>query len=319
MKCLAWVVGGRGLLGSAVSRAIVARPDWDIVPSTPLPWHEPDAFADVTRRTIRHLLTRAGERGARWSVIWAAGAVVTSSPPAAFDRERGQLRKFLEILQEEVGADGAAGSLFFASSGGGVYAGSADPPFTEETPALPISPYGHFKLEMEDEARRFAGTSGVAVLIGRITNLYGPGQRLDKMQGLISHLALARFTNKPVFIFVPLETVRDYIFVDDCATHILDALDRLAREADGQKRPFVVTKIFGSGDGVSISTLLGHYRAITKSMPHVVLGTTPATGHQALDLRMRSVVWPDLDRRERTPVAAGFHATMMDVLRMLQR
>jgi len=137
------------------------------------------------------------------------------------------------------------------------------------------------------------------------------------MQGLISHLALSRFTSKPVFIFVPLETVRDYIFVDDCAGLVLDALQRLATEGRAGPSPSV-TKILGSGDGVSISTLLGYYRAITKAMPHVVLGTTPATKNQAIDLRMQSVVWPDLDRRERTVVAAGFHATMMDAFRMLQ-
>jgi UDP-glucose 4-epimerase len=293
------------------------RPGWELVHSASLPWLDPAEFDVAARKGIRELLAAAAARGAAWSIVWAAGAAVTSSLPAQFDGERNQLRGFLDILREEA-AEAGAGNVFFASSAGGVYAGSAGPPFTEQTDVAPLAPYGWFKLEMEAEMRRFAAASGVPVLIGRITNLYGPGQRLDKMQGLISHLAMARFGAKPVFIFVPLETVRDYVFVDDCAGAILDSLERLSLEGSRLPSPPVVTKILGSGDGISISTLLGYYRAITKAMPRVVLGSSPSTRYQAVDLRMRSIVWPDLDRRERTPVAAGFHATMMDVLRMLQ-
>jgi UDP-glucose 4-epimerase len=319
MTRLAWVVGARGLLGSGVRRAIARRQDWELFPSPLLPWSDPDAFAAAARQGVRDLIAASVARQAPWSIIWSAGAVVTSSPPSAFDGERDQIRRFLDIVRAEASLSPSQGSVFFASSGGGVYAGSVGPPFTEETEPVPLAQYGRFKLEMEAEMRRFAEASRIPVLIGRITNLYGPGQRLDKMQGLISHLALARFTAKPVFIFVPLETVRDYIFVDDCGAQILDAMDRLAIEAPTLPSPPVVIKIFGSGEGVSISTLLGYYRAITKSLPSVVLGSTASTKHQAIDLRMRSVVWPELDRRERTPVAAGFHATMMDVLQMLQK
>jgi UDP-glucose 4-epimerase len=318
MTRLAWVIGANGLLGSAVVREIAGRPDWDLFPAASLPWLSPDDFAATARTSIRELLAAAAARGATWSIVWAAGAVVTSSLPAEFDGERNQLRGFLDILREEAAGSSAFGNVFFASSAGGVYAGSVDPPFTEDTEAAPLAPYGWFKLEMEAEMRRFAAASGIPVLIGRIANLYGPGQRLNKMQGLISHLALARFAAKPVFIFVPLETVRDYIFVDDCAAKVLDSLDRLALEGLSLPTPPVVIKILGSGEGISISTLLGYYRAITKSMPRVVLGTSPSTKFQAVDLRMRSTIWPDLDRRERTPVSAGFHATMMDVLRLLQ-
>jgi UDP-glucose 4-epimerase len=154
-------------------------------------------------------------------------------------------------------------------------------------------------------------------VIGRITNLYGPGQRLDKSQGLISHLLLSRFGNIPATIFVPLETVRDYFYVDDCARLVLDSLWELERL--GVRRGTAVTKIFGSGQGVSISSLLGHLRFITKAAPSVVIGRRPSAKFQAPDLRIRSIVWPHLDRREKTPIAAGFHATMIDVLSALQR
>ena len=54
-------------------------------------------------------------------------------------------------------------------------------------------------------------------MIGRFSNLYGPGQNLGKLQGLISRLALSAVTRQPINIFVPLDTIRDYVYVDDAA------------------------------------------------------------------------------------------------------
>ena len=327
MTTLAWVVGARGLLGAAVSRAVNRSSSWGRFAAEPAPWSDDVAFAEHTRATARELIRQADAAGSTWSIIWAAGAAFTSSSQQQLDAELEQFRSFLAIVAEEdaaaSAADGTAGArrgtVFLASSGGGVYAGAGVPPYTENTPVAPLAPYGAFKVEMERVLAEFSADSGISVLAGRITNLYGPGQSITKMQGLITHLALARYGTKPAFIFVPLETTRDYIFVDDCAALILDCLDRLTLETELAGTAQAVTKILGSGEAVSISTLLGYYRGITKAAPRVVHGTSAATKMQAIDLRMTSVVWPELDRRTKTPVAAGFHATMLDVLRLLQR
>jgi len=318
MSRLAWVVGSRGLLGAAVLRSIRRTPAWTLHTSPPLPWSSPD-FADAVRTQTRSLLAESERSQAPWSIIWAAGAAFTNSTQQMLDAELEQFRVFLDIVAEESRTSATTGTVFLASSGGGVYAGAANPPFTENTPPAPLAPYGWFKVAMEQEIEKFSARSGVPCLVGRITNLYGPGQKIDKMQGLITHLALARYGIKPAFIFVPLETVRDYIFVDDCAQLILDAVDRLASTEFADGVTPTITKILGSGQSISISNLLGYYRGITKAAPRVVHGTTPASKHQAIDLRMKSVVWPELDRRAKTPVAAGFNATMMDVLRLLQK
>jgi UDP-glucose 4-epimerase len=268
------------------------------------------------RAAVRKLMHAAGSQGQAWSIIWVAGVAVTSTAREGLDRELDEFSCFLDVLASEIDDAPDSGSLFLVSSAGGVYGGSDDPPFTENTPTVPISLYGAFKLEMESAARRFSDASGIPLLIGRVTNLYGPGQKLEKMQGLISHLVLAHFRRKPVFIYVPLETVRDYVYVDDCAKLILDGLSRLQVEA--RRGPLAVTKILGSGQEVSISSLLGSVRAIGKLPPRVILGTSDAGKGQAVDLRMRSLVWPDLDKREKTPIAAGLHAVILDVLRTIQ-
>ena len=105
---------------------------------------------------------------------------------------------------------------------------SSSPPFTELHEARSISAYGDAKLAAERAAAEFAARSGVNVLTGRISNLYGPGQNLAKPQGLVSHICRAQLSGQPISVYVSLDTVRDYLYVDDASGLICDALDRLA-------------------------------------------------------------------------------------------
>jgi UDP-glucose 4-epimerase len=314
---IAWVVGQGGMLGGAVAHAIDADPRrrWRLIQQPGLPWGDDGAFAaavDAGLEALRDAVSAAA--GEDWAIVWVAGAAVTAATAEQVARELAQFRLFCERVAAVFDAELLArGCLFYSSSAGGVYGGSTNPPFTEETEPAPISLYGRFKLDAEQLAVRLTA-SGCRVLVGRITNLYGPGQKLGKLQGLISHLAKAQLSPKPATIFVPVETVRDYIFVDDCARLLLDALDRLLGCPAGTG----VTKILGSGRGTSIADLLGQFRQIEKRRPNAMLGYSAQAALQGLDLRMRSVVWPELDHRELTPLAAGIGATMDDVLLQVQ-
>lgn len=305
MSTVAWVIGARGLLGSALTHAVRRHRDWTLLDSEPLPWGTGEQLEASAAECARRLIEHAGRTGARWSILWAAGAAVTSTPEHEMERELAEfaavLRRVAPVVRGHHG-----GTLFIPSSVGGLYGGAANPPFTEHSAVRPVSPYGRLKLNIEQIATEFGDAAGVSVLLGRITNLYGPGQRIDKAQGLLTQLAVARVHREPVFLFVPLETIRDYVFADDAATLVLACVDRLAQ---GDRR--TVVKIIGSGHSVSIASLLGYYRAITKSPARVVIGTAPSTAFQALDLRAVSEVWPDLDRFDKTPLAVGIHATFL--------
>jgi len=314
-----WVVGARGLLGSATCAAIERRGDWDLLPATPLPWSDDDALIETARHNAALLLRTAGAAHAQWAVIWVAGAAVTSTPPDAITRELHQFQLVLDAIAAEVALTEAPGegTVFYASSAGGVYGGSADPPFDETTRPVPISGYGRFKLDAELQLFNFSRASGVSVVAGRIANLYGPGQKLGKMQGLISHLAKAQFSPTPASIFVPLDTIRDYIFVRDCADLLLDTVSRSLQETVANGRGEVI-KNLASGQAVTISNLLGHFRNLAKGHPNVMLGVSAEASMQGLDLRITSTVWPDLDHRELTSLPAGIKATMDDVLGHIQ-
>ena len=145
---------------------------------------------------------------------------------------------------------------------GGVYAGSSGPPFTEESAVAPLAPYGHQKLRIEaTAAERSLSVHGVPTVVGRLTNVYGPGQDLGKAQGLVSQLAKASILRKPISLYVSLDTIRDYIFVDDAAAVIVAAHSTTRpggrpRDADRATR---LVKIIGSGAPLTIAALLGEF------------------------------------------------------------
>jgi UDP-glucose 4-epimerase len=314
VKHVLWVIGN-GLLGGGIRRVVRAEDDWIAIEATPLPWFAPDEIAGIVSANLATLLTASADDDADWSIVWAAGSSTVASEENETASDVAKFTVVLRTIRDIIG-NNCRGSFFLASSVGGVYAGAPNPPFTELTAIAPTSPYGHLKARTEALATEFSEQAGISVLIGRITNLYGPGQRLDKSQGLISHLLLSRYGDTPASVFVSLETIRDYFYVDDCARLILAALVELGRQ---ESRPVVVTKILGSGQGVSISSLLGHLRYITKTPPSVSIGRRASSKFQAPDLRVSSVIWPHLDRREKTSIAAGIHATMIDLLKALQR
>ena len=309
-----WVVGAGGLLGRAVAAAVDRRSGWQRVRIEPLPWTDERAFAAAARTGIRTLLDARG--GGPWAILWVAGAAVTATPQSELDRELAQFHAFLDIVRDEATASDAAasGAVFYASSAGGIYSGSQHPPFVETTATAPISPYGRFKLDAERALESFATETGVAAVSGRIANLYGPGQRLDKMQGIISHLARAQVSPASVSIYVSLDTMRDYLYVDDGAELVLDTVERLRAEG-----VTYAMKNLASGRAVTIADLIGQFRIILKRPPKVLLGTSAQAALQAHDLRIGSIVWPEVDARTMTPLVVGIRATLDDMLLDVQR
>lgn len=300
---LTWVVGAGGLLGSHLVRALPGR--GLLFEASPIPW---GAGAEVVLAdNATRLLHQARELRAPWRVLWCAGSGVTGATRYQLDPELRALEATLEALS---GAEG--GSVFLASSVGGIYAGNPAPPFDEFSDPQPLAEYGWAKLEAERMVTQWSAETGTPTLLGRITNLYGPGQNLDKAQGLISQLCLNHVTRRPSSIWVNLDTLRDYVFVPDCADMILDAMDRLA-VSDG-----TVIKILGSGEPRSISSVLGEIRRVAGRKPDVLIGSSPNARFQVRDLSVRSVVWPELGHRQLTPFGVGVAKTFAEMMALVQ-
>ena len=303
-----WVVGAGGLLGRGVVTALKAN-GHEILTSS-IPWHDASAAKDALASGAEDLRRLANGRS--WAVAWCAGAGVTGTSQEDLDSELDVFRAALKSVEEILCQPGSPrGRMFLASSAGGVYAGAPDPPYSEESTPRPLAPYGFAKLAAEGAATQFAAATGTRLVIGRVANLYGPGQNLDKPQGLISVFAKSYLTGQPVSVYVSLDTLRDYIFIDDAASLVVDCLHRLDGPDinDGQ----VVTKIIATQRADTIGALIGACKTVFKRQPRIVLGASPYAKVQAHDLRLRSVVWTDLDCRQFTPLAVGIDATVRDM------
>ncbi|MBH0119645.1 NAD(P)-dependent oxidoreductase [Rhodococcus sp. HM1] len=308
MPAPTWVVGSGGLLGSWVTRELRRR-DVPVTTST-VPWEESEQARSVLLADADRFVRST--RGGRWRVAWCAGAGVNGTTPEAFAAENDLLRDVLDGLARASGGSAENGTVFHASSAGGVYAAATGAPHSEHTPTAPLGPYGHAKLAAEAVIADFARETGATAVIGRFANLYGPGQNLDKPQGLISHLCRGYLTGTPVSIYVSMDTLRDYLFVADAGEMVADALDRAEAEPGG-----VSIKIFASGRSVTIGAILGACRTVFRRRPNVVLASSPLASVQGRDLRLRSVVWPELDRRSHRPLPAGIAATLESTRRAM--
>jgi UDP-glucose 4-epimerase len=307
-----WVVGAGGLLGRHVAQRLTGT-GHELV-TQKVPWSDPDAARAALQHGFTELLTRAGD--GPWNIAWCAGAGVVSTSAEALERDAAVFGEFVRHLGRHPLA-GARGAFFLASSAGGVYAGSPDtPPATENTDPLPLAPYGFMKLAKETELTAAAEASGMRAFIGRIANLYGPGQNIEKPQGLVSHLCRAHFTGQPLSIYVPLDTLRDYLLVSDCAAMVVAGLDDLRRVTTPEEP--VAIKILASGRGTSIGALIAESTRIFRRKPPIELVASDKAAGQVLDLRLRSVRWLELDRYARTTLPAGIAITADDIERRLR-
>lgn len=308
---LVWVIGARGLLGSSVLGALAARPGGarTFVDDERIPWDAGAGLGIALRSRTKRLLAESLAGGPEgWAVLWCAGAAVVASGAREVALDLGAFEEFLAGLDASLAANPEAarspGHVLLASSAGGVWAGHQGPPITESTPVRPLSHYGFGHLAREEALAAFAvRRAAVRTATVRLSNLYGPAQRLDKPQGLVSQIARSLIHRRPVRIYVPLDTVRDYLFAADAGRGMADVLGRMARSPETGPMPLV--KILASEEETSVGGLLAVFRRVTRRKVAVVAGLLPVSRLQPLRLRFRSEVWTSAGRRLRTPLPEG--------------
>ena len=308
---IVWIIGSGGLLGSALVRAAHAQ-QHQVLTSQDVPWADSDAtVATIARdaRTLSSAIREHREASPKWSIIWAAGHATTASGTDETERELLTFTRCLSAITEELG--NLHGGVFaLASSAGGVYAGSSNPPFDSESEPTPLGAYGTLKLQQERVASDIAGDA-MGVLIARIANLYGPGQDLTKLQGLVSRLALTGVTKEPLTMFVPLDTLRDYITADDAAERLLHWISRHQRGTQ--------VRVIASGRATSLGYLINLMKDITRVATPIASGIHASAAYQSPDLRLT----PDTDAAIKamplTPLPAGIKGVYEDILTRHQR
>jgi UDP-glucose 4-epimerase len=317
---LAWVLGKGGLLGSHLARAVKAQLPhtdcWDcVVPQ--FCWRDSALLSAQFKQAVRAFATTVQRDYGSWMVLWAAGAGVVGSTEEVLQAETRNWGLLLQLLGQHLGGlENRPGLVFLASSAGGVYGNSPDQPLTETSPCSPVSAYGRYKLEQEQALLAWADAHPhTTCLIGRVSNLYGPGQKLDKPQGLISQISQRLIYHCPVHIYVPLDTVRDYIFAEDCARQIVRCLARLADTTAFDPANRRVVKIFASEQATSIAQIVGIFSSIAaKQHPRMIRVPTLLSSKQPKKLQFRSVIWRDVDAAPNTPLPVGINRVHQHLL-----
>lgn len=315
---LIWVVGAGGLLGSHLKAALSQQFPWArFWQPTPahLSWTQPARLAEQLRQAVADFTAAAPSQGETWALLWCAGKGAMSSPPAVLEPEWCAWVQLLDLLGRSL--QGPLGELpglvFLASSAGAVYGGNHEELLTEDTPAQPDSEYGVHKLRMERLLRDWANAhASVSCLIGRISTLYGPGQDLRKPQGIISHLSRCLIHRRCVNIYVPLDTRRDYLFVEDCARQIAAGLGRLANE-----RPRLLLKLFARERPTSLAEIVGIFFRLTRQRSLIASRKAPTAG--SISLKFRSNIWSDLARLRETDLAVGIDLLHRHQMTLFQR
>lgn len=142
----------------------------------------------------------------------------------------------------------------FASSGGTVYGNDVRIPSDENQPTRPLSPYGLSKLVVEHGLRLLSTRDGMATTVLRISNPYGPGQRVKRQQGIVAAAMQALMTGQPLEIWGDGTIVRDFVYIDDVARSFVAAI------ADTRRHLLVN---IGSGQPTSILDLCQSIENVT--------------------------------------------------------
>ncbi|MDR1036069.1 MAG: dTDP-glucose 4,6-dehydratase [Deltaproteobacteria bacterium] len=101
--------------------------------------------------------------------------------------------------------------------------GPGDPPFTEDSPVLPNSPYSASKAAGDHLARAYFRTYGFPAITTHCSNNYGPYQFPEKFIPLMIINALSE---KPLPVYGDGRQVRDWIHVEDHARALSLVLEK---------------------------------------------------------------------------------------------
>jgi UDP-glucose 4-epimerase len=306
---IAWVLGGGGLLGSALCRSLRQEGTALFVPAEYFAWVSETALASQLTEAVR-AFAAAAHSAKRWEIYWAAGIGTMGSREPELTPETQTLSHLIRLLKAEPTLMITPGGFAFASSAGAIYGGSTDPLISENTPPAPTSPYAREKLRQEELLAGLAD-HGKAVLVARISTLYGPGQAPGKKQGLITHMARCMLKNQLIQIYVPLDTIRDYITADDAALEVIATLRMRALTPDR----FV--KIVASERGATIAQIVSAFKTITRRSPRIVTTSSILGNLYSRRVQFKSVVGPCRRGVAKTTLLVGIAQVMASEHRLL--
>jgi UDP-glucose 4-epimerase len=260
---LVWVIGSGGLLGQALLSELSYAGERLFDPATKFSWNDPSLACEEFKQAA-DTFSHEAEQGP-WTIYWAAGTGTMHSNEETMQAETNILTALISYLLNNANLNLNAGTFAFASSAGAIYAGAQDGVITESTLPAPINAYGRAKLAQETVINRLnQNGQGTNIISCRITTLYGFKLKQGKQQGLIAEMIRRAISNDVVHIYVPLETMRNYITARDAATQMIATVARI------KETPGTHLKIIAAKTSTSIAQILAILKRICKRNLRVV-------------------------------------------------
>lgn len=294
-----WVVGSNGMLGSALCRRLQKAGANLFVPTERFRWNSESELFVQLESAVKEFVAFVGSRP-KWQIFWAAGIGTMNSAEEELAFETQILSNLLNLVESQPDLIGAAGCFVFASSAGAIYAGATEDVIDENTPVAPTTAYGREKIKQESLIGEFAKSNlRITVLLARISTLYGPGQSLGKQQGLISMIARRVLRKQPIQIYVPFDTIRDYITADDAAAIMIATLYTINSEGG------LFVKIVASERPTTIAEILSTFKRISRSRIRVVMSANRLSCIYSHRIQFHSIAFPVNDQVCRTSLPIG--------------
>jgi UDP-glucose 4-epimerase len=157
------------------------------------------------------------------AVVHLAAQTDVSRSLADPERDRAVNTGGTAAVARAAAAAGAARVL--SASSAAVYGAQDVLPVAETAPKRPMNPYGESKLAAESElAAALAGT-GIDFASMRFANVYGPRQDWRGEGGVVAIFGAKAAAGERPVIYGSGSQTRDFIFVGDVVSFIVDALD----------------------------------------------------------------------------------------------
>ena len=274
-RCL--VIGGNGFLGSHVVDSLVAR-GHEVAAFDRFGLHSVQFAVSGVELIVGDFLNVADVRAAVRGRDVVLHFLSTTDPATAEGDPTLDIRtNMMSSVELFVAcADAGVGKVYFASTGGAIYGDQVRSVFKEEDVTNPVSPYAIGKQAIEGYLRYFHRKRGLDSTTFRISNPYGPRQNPTKRQGVIPIFLKRLAESRPVTVYGDGSMVRDYLYVEDMAGMVADAVTQGARRD---------LYNLGSGVGTSLTELLACINQATGLAPEVLHAVAPATfiHHVTLD------------------------------------
>jgi nucleoside-diphosphate-sugar epimerase len=218
---------GAGLIGSAVARTIMQEGMRSAI-TLPFSWKDADRReADLASLRETMFGTMAGSVR-HVEVVWTAGRAGFAAGWADVEEELAAFDSVNRLCVQLRDAFPVARHRFhMMSSAGGLFEGQRF--VGEQAVPAPRRPYGHLKLEQEQRANGLS--AGIIPFIYRPSSVYGLGI-FGGRAGLIATLIKNAKQYSPSRIVGRLDTIRDYVLVNDIGKFVAQCINKTAERPE---------------------------------------------------------------------------------------